>query len=878
MHVSGGTNPETIPELLARQAGSAPDSPALLAPGRTPLSYGALNTLVESTRASLRSLGVERQDRVAIVLANGPEMAASFLAVARATVCAPLNPNYVAGEFEFYLKDLAPKLVLVREGVDSPVRAVASALGIRVAELRVEDGSAAGEFILDAPGPAVERDDDSLPEDVALILHTSGTTSRPKMVPLSQRNLCASAHSIARSFALTPGDRCLNVMPLFHIHGLVGAVLSSLASGASVVATPGFSAVRFFGWLDEFSPTWYTAVPTMHQEILARAEAQREIVARRRLRFIRSCSASLAPTLLGTLETVFQAPVLESYGMTEAAHQMTSNPLPPRAHKAGSVGVASGPEVAIMDAEGRLLEAGVTGEVVIRGPSVTSGYLGAPEANRKSFTNGWFRTGDQGYLDGEGYLFLTGRLKEIINRGGETISPREIDEAMLEHPAVAQAVAFAVPHMRLGEEVGAAVVRKAGASLDERELREFVATRLNVSKVPRVVRFVDSIPKGPTGKLQRIGLAARLGVEPIDEHGPRTGYVAPRTPLEMRLAEIWREMLGLERVGLHDPFFSIGGDSLAAAQLVTHVAKEFHVELAFVRFLEEPTIATLAREIEEAKPRAPLHRHLVAVRPEGTRPALFCAAGHDEILAGFGSLARHLPEDLPVLAFAPIAPEEIPSNRTIEAQAARNLAAMRSAQPEGPYFLIGLCHGGLVAYEMARQLEQNGEHAALLALLDAYPTGWKNRLAAQERVIESLRHGARRIRTHAGAFFNGGGWRHLGQRLSLFRTAWGEKATLAARRAGLSPGRESARLANRVAQSNYTAQPYGGSVVLFRSTTPRPGIYPAAAEAWRPLVHGGIEIVDVATGFGSALSEPGVQTVAAEVAKRLQIAASGVSA
>ncbi|MEN6603874.1 MAG: AMP-binding protein, partial [Bryobacteraceae bacterium] len=633
-----------------------------------------------------------------------------------------------------------------------------------------------------------------------------------------------------------------------------------------------------FGWLDEFAPPWYTAVPTMHQEILARAEANCEIVARRRLRFVRSCSASLAPTLLGRLENVFRAPVLESYGMTEAAHQMTSNPLPPRAHKAGSVGVASGPEVAIMDSEGRLVEAGLTGEVVIRGPSVTSGYLGAPEANRKAFTNGWFRTGDQGYLDCDGYLFLTGRLKEIINRGGETICPREIDETMLEHPAVAQAVAFAVPHTRLGEEVGAAVVRKAGARLDERELREVVAARLNVSKIPRVVRFVDSIPKGPTGKLQRIGLAARLGVEPIDEHGPRTEYVAPRTPLETRLAEIWREMLDVERVGINDPFFGIGGDSLGAAQLVAHIGKEFNVELAFVRFLETPTIATLAREIEDAKPRAPLHRHLVAIRPEGARPALFCAAGHDENVVGFGALAGYLPADWPVLSFAPLGPEEIPSHETIEAQAARNLAAVRSAQPEGPYFLLGLCHGGLVAYEMARQLEQSGERAALLALLDAYPTGWKSGLAAHERVVEPLRHGARRIRAHAGAFFNGGGWRHLGQRLSLFRAAWGEKATLAARRAGLSPGQESARLANRVAQVSYKAQPYAGSVVLFRSTTPRAGIYPVAAEAWRPLVGGGFEIVDVITSFGGTLSEPGVGAVAAELARRLQIAASGVSA
>ena len=875
MYTSAEANSETISDLLARQAAVAPEVPALFAPERTPLSYGELHTLAESTRSALRSLGVTRQDRVAIVLANGPEMASSFVAVAGAAVCAPLNPAYVPSEFEFYLKDLAPKLVLVCEGAESPVRAVAKALGIRVAQLRVEVGSAAGAFTLDAPeaGGVIDH---SSPDDTALILHTSGTTSRPKMVPLTQRNLCVSAHSIARSFALAPEDRCLNVMPLFHIHGLIGAVLSSLAAGAGVVCTPGFSSARFFAWLDEFSPTWYTAVPTMHQEILARAEAHREIVARRPLRFIRSCSASLAPTLLHTLETVFQAPALESYGMTEAAHQMASNPLPPRARKPGSVGVASGPEVAIMDGAGALLDAGATGEIVIRGPSITSGYLGVPEVNREAFTNGWFRTGDQGYLDAEGYLFLTGRLKEIINRGGEKISPREIDEAMLEHRGVAQAVTFAVPHSRLGEEVGAAVVRKPGASFDERELREFVAARLSVFKVPRVIRFVDAVPKGPTGKLQRIGLAARLGIQAIDESQQRAAaeFVAPRTPLEERLAAIWREMLRLDRVGVDDHFFTIGGDSLGAVQLVARVSQEFAVEVATVRFLETPTIATMAREIEAAQSRSPLHPQLVVIRPEGTRSPLFCAAGHDENVVGFGTLGRYLPSDLPVMAFAPFEPEEAATTRTIQAQAARNLAAMREAQPHGPYFLLGLCHGGLVAYEMACQLEQCGERVALLALLDAYPSGWKSHLSAQARVMESLRHGARRTQTHLGAIFGAGGWKHLRERLSLFRAAWTERAAAAARRVGLSREGHDARRANREAQRNYVPSTYGGAAILFRSTTPRAGIYQLAARAWRPLVQGGFEIVDVGNGFGSPLTEPGVQVVAMELTKRLQIVAS----
>jgi acyl-CoA synthetase (AMP-forming)/AMP-acid ligase II len=332
------------------------------------------------------------------------------------------------------------------------------------------------------------------------------------MVALTQANLCASAENVARSLALEPGDRCLNVMPLFHIHGLVAAVLASLAAGGSVFCTPGFHALRFFSWLEESGATWYTAVPTIHQAVLDRAPRNSEILERVHLRLVRSSSAALAPQVMARLEEAFRAPVIEAYGMTEAAHQMASNPLPPRVRKPGSVGVAAGPEVAIMDADGKLLETGETGEVVIRGTNVTAGYLANPSANAQAFTGGWLRTGDQGFLDEDGYLRLTGRLKELINRGGEKISPREVDEALLDHPAVAQAVTFALPDEKLGEEVAAAIVLREGAASTENELRDFARARLAPFKVPRRIVFVPEIPKGATGKLQRIGLAEKLGL------------------------------------------------------------------------------------------------------------------------------------------------------------------------------------------------------------------------------------------------------------------------------------------------------------------------------------------------------------------------------
>ncbi|MBV8613831.1 MAG: AMP-binding protein, partial [Acetobacteraceae bacterium] len=344
------------------------------------------------------------------------------------------------------------------------------------------------------------------------VLHTSGTTSRPKIVPLRHVNVTASAYHIGATLRLTHEDVCLNIMPLFHIHGLIAATLSSLAAGASVFCTPGFNAFRFFTWFEEARPTWYTAVPTMHQAILGLAGRHAEAIKAGRLRFIRSSSSSLPPQVMEAMEQTFGVPVIESYGMTEAAHQMASNPLPPGERYPGSVGVAAGPEIAIMDEAGNLLAPGELGEVVIRGRDVTAGYENNPEANAKAFTNGWFRTGDQGVLDDQGYLRLTGRLKELINRGGEKVSPIEVDVVLMDHPAVAQCLTFALPHPMLGEEVAAAIVLEEGASVQDHELRAFAAERLAPFKVPRKFVFLNEIPKGATGKLQRIGLAEKLGM------------------------------------------------------------------------------------------------------------------------------------------------------------------------------------------------------------------------------------------------------------------------------------------------------------------------------------------------------------------------------
>ena len=508
----------TISDVL--QAG-ADDATAICAPGVQPLSYRALRQQVAQATATLYELGLERQDRVAIVLPNGPEMATAFLSVAAAACAAPLNPAYRADEFEFYLTDLRAKALIVEHGSQSAALAVADRLGIPVLEL-LPTGAGAGAFSLAAAGAGLAaasalaagagRPGVAAADDLALILHTSGTTSRPKIVPLSQANICASAGNVRDTLQLTARDTGLNIMPLFHIHGLIAGLLAPLAAGGAVFCTPGFNALKFFAWMEEAKPSWYTAVPTMHQAIVARGAHNQAIIAAHPLRFLRSSSASMPPQVIAELEALFGAPLIEAYGMTEAAHQMASNPLPPAQRVPGSVGLAAGPQVAIMDQQGQLLAAGATGEIVIRGPNVTAGYENNPKANAEAYVDGWFRTGDQGTMDEQGYVRITGRLKEIISRGGEKISPREVDEVLMDHPAVQQVVTFGIPHDKLGEEVGAAVVLHAGQAANEKELREFVAIRLADFKVPRKILFLDEIPKGATGKLQRIGLAQKLGL------------------------------------------------------------------------------------------------------------------------------------------------------------------------------------------------------------------------------------------------------------------------------------------------------------------------------------------------------------------------------
>jgi acyl-CoA synthetase (AMP-forming)/AMP-acid ligase II len=493
--------PETLLELLH----AAPAArPAIVVPETgLRLSYPSLRAEVEAVAAAFVAAGITRSDRVAVALPNGLTAIVCFLAAATAATAAPLNPAYRTDEFTFYLDDTGARLlVLPPDGAEEARRAAAGRIPIVTADLdadRVRLGGAPGRAPVSAPSA----------DDVALILHTSGSTGRPKRVPLRHRNLAVSAANIAETYALGPDDVSLCVMPLFHVHGLVASVLATLLTGGTVVVPARFNALSFWRTVRDQRVTWYSAVPTLHQLVLARSGGRAERPAgAESLRFVRSCSAPLPVEIAERMERAFGVPVLEAYGMTEAAHQMASNPLPPRPRKLGTVGPGTGVRIGIMDGQGRLLEAGEPGEVVIRGPGVITGYEGNAEANTSAFVDGWFRTGDQGTLDADGYLRLIGRIKELINRGGEKIAPPEIDEVLLNHPAVAEAVAFGVPHPSWGEEVAAAVVLRDAAS--EADLLAHCRGRMADFKCPKTIYIVDAIPRTATGKIQRRVVAAAM--------------------------------------------------------------------------------------------------------------------------------------------------------------------------------------------------------------------------------------------------------------------------------------------------------------------------------------------------------------------------------
>jgi oxalate---CoA ligase len=737
------SSPSDILSALRLTAGRAPDALAVTDVDGRELAFEGLLARVEAVAASIAGVaGGTRRPRVGIVLPNGLDMAVTLLGVTCAGAALPFNPTYRAAEYEAYFRETRLDALLVSATDEGEAVATARALALPLLRLDADGAiSGAGGSPGIVPQPCAD--------DVALVLLTSGSTGRAKAVPLTHRNVCTSAGDVARSMGLSPADRCLAMWEQFHVGGLVDLLLAPLLSGGTLVCTPGFDAARFFDLLPVVRPSWFQGVPATLNELVVHARRTGLPVKPHSLRLLRSVAAALPPQVMQDIEDTFGVPVLQTFGMTEAGPLITSTALPPAARKPGSVGRSCGPQVRIVGPAGETLPVGETGEVAVRGDNVFSGYENDADANAQQFRAGWFHTGDLGLLDPDGDLFLTGRIKQLINRGGEKVNPQELDDALLAHEAVAQAACYAVPHRTLGEDVAAAVVLRDGKSVGPEDLRAFLRARLAAFKVPARIRIVDDLPRNMIGKIDRMALS-RLDTDPAGEAEGAPAAAAVASGTEEAVAAIWAEELELPKVELDADFFAIGGDSLSAVRVFLAVEASFGRRLPEEMLGQITTARAMARGLDVAQPEParaepvaaaaedglstadarslasvmalgsiPVLRPgsaMKAVNTTGTRVPLFWC--FNSPAREMGSLAPQLDADQPLFGLYSGGRLFPPTDDMLDRLARHYAAEILSLDPTGPCHIGGNCRGGWIAERLERLLSAAGKPVLGMIILE----------------------------------------------------------------------------------------------------------------------------------------------------------------
>ena len=718
---------------LGRRAVETPRGVALAAHRRDPLSWAELWNQVRTSNEEFARSGITPRSVAVLALPSGAEFISAFLAITLRAACAPLDLSLTKDEYRFYLSKINAASLVFADGVNPAVVEVGRELGMRLIRVHCPDQAPAGVLSVELVGDGLQ---DMLRRetDAAVLLHTSATTDTPKLVPLSRDNLRAAAQQDFNVLEIGPADRYLSLTPLCHAHGLV-ASLTQLYCGGGVFCDSAFAAAGLFESLQQFRPTWLSAGVPVLRTLLALARENPDAFRRIPLRFIRSTGASPDEELLHEFEKIAGVRLLNGYGLTEVPG-VTRNTL--AKNRPGSAGISSGSEIAIRDDAGNHLPADTEGEIVMRGPALTAGYLDDPQANQEAFRDGWFHTGDIGRLDRDGFLFIAGRKKEMISRGGKKILPLEVDAVLLRHPAVADAATFAIPHRTLEQEPAAAVVLRAGAEVSPLELRRFAATHLAAYKVPRKIVFLDEIPRATTGKPKRAALSEQfrnLGAA-VQSQQPEQ----PASEIEEKLITIWRRVLNVEPVSRDADFFDLGGDSLSAAHMLTQAAAEFQLgasKLPEADFFDEPTVAALARSIAEHagehRSEPALSNTILVLESHGERLPIFCFSTGEQDAYQFRHLSRWLGPEQPFTVVCPGHPVQQGRMLTVEEIARQSVTSIRALRPVGPYVIGGHCYGGVVAFEACRQLIAAGETIALLILFDTPTPGYPKMAAAWKR-------------------------------------------------------------------------------------------------------------------------------------------------
>ncbi len=854
-----------IEHLISKWAESVPKAPVFFGQGQRALSYQELAQLIAQFRTRLPRFGIGPQDRIAIVHSGGAEMAAAVVGIAACSIAVPLNPELSAGEFALHLKDKKVTAIAVEAGLKNPVRQVAGQLSLPLLEIVQDDRLVAGKIALSGPENLINIASSSpTEEDLMLVLTTSGTTSYGKIVPITHGQAIERARQITQMLHLTQQDRGMNLMPLFHIGGLSAGVMATLYSGSSLMPIKNGHVNTLFHCLDEIQPTYIAGGYTVFHAIERKAPAFRDVIDRVKpqIRMLRTGTGRLDQHIADHLEQIFDAPVVEAYGSSETGF-MSCTALSPQRQKPGSVGQPVHTNLTIVDPEGQEVPIGQEGEIVVKGPNVFSGYENDPNKNIEAFKDGHYHTGDQGYLDEDGYLFITGRIKEMINRGGMKIAPIEIDQAMIKHDAVADAAAIPVSHPSLGEDVAAVVVLHERETLKAQELIKFLGHHLAPYKIPSRIYFRDSLPRTATGKLKRRDLASQIQTQANAFRSGKTGQHT-ESALEETLLGIWQEAMGISGIGRHDNFFDLGGDSLQAVDLFLLIENRLEQQLSRDILFEAGTIAEMAELIERKSKTS----CVVPIQPKGARPPFFCIHPIEGEVIGYRHLAGYLDEDQPFYGIQCLRQGiNTPLFSSIEEMAEYYLTEIRKIQPVGPYFLGGHSFGGLVAYTIAQKLTDSGGKVGLLAMFDSFnttvsryvsPIEWAKRhwrVMASLPLSERPGYAKQRLRNLFGL---------IPTKLSLLKIKMKNKRSSEQRASHDPEGTQRIRENNMLISRKFEPKPFRGDAVLFATELPT-SWHGDVHESWKDLVQGTLTVRHLSGGHLEIMREPYVRELAEEL-------------
>ena len=699
---------QTIGGVIAQRAAKARNAPALVGLDAGNISFSQLDSSISLFAGELANAGLARDDRVGLLVPTGVPGGQLVVALASNITLVPLNPRLTEHELREFFKVSGLKAVVVPRWLDVGTRPAIMSQGLTVLDaVRAADGSLALELMTPAPdSPAPLRA--ARDTDVALLLRSSGTTGGAKLIPVTHRNLLAMAAKLGSDlwFNLTAADRAACTLPLYYAAGLKTTLFVPLLLGASVSFPPEGHAADLVTWVNVLRPTYLSVSPGLLNGIIDRLRSFPHNLAGSSLRFVMCAAAYLPEAVRVTAQQLLGVPVLEFYGLSEAG-VMAANPVAPGKAKPETVGVPAPEELVIVDDNMIPVSCGGVGQIAISGPTVTPGYLATTDdAGGDLFKDGWLLTGDLGRIDEDGYLTIVGRVKEVINRGGEKVFPYEIERVMFQHPAVLDAAVFGVQHPRLGENVAAAAVLQPGSTTTEQELKEFLAARLSVFKLPRRVWLVSSLPRGNTGKVLRNALSLAYAAAPRE-------VAEPDGLLELELCSLWSRLLGTNEIGIDDDFFETGGDSLLATEMLMEV--ELLTGKAYPQ--SELSTFTIRRMAEVLTSNIAAKRELITQVKEGSGiPLFFC---HGDYLDGgiyAHKLAALLADDQPVyLLHCPAHPS---AEWNVEDMAGVYLNEVLRAAPGTPVLIAGYCNGGLAAWQLAHLLRSRAVDVVEVILIE----------------------------------------------------------------------------------------------------------------------------------------------------------------